>query len=218
VSSAIPAYRGSIFISYARADDEQPPFDKTTLGWVTFFCANLRFELTNAGLHQAELWVDRYYIEPAERFTDKIGNALSNAKLILPILSPNWVQRPWCQEEVAKFLELHKGSDDAIVLVKKREPPDGDTPLVLRDREGYKFFLAEPTGLVREFYWRGLKDEAAYFAELKRVAEWIARQFVTRRQSDQAAFATPTSTSRPLKYLSTSARSSPTIGASPNKD
>jgi hypothetical protein len=68
---AIPAYDGSVFISYARIDDVQPPFDRTTLGWVTFFCENLRFELTNVGVHQADLWVDRYKIEPAEKFPKK---------------------------------------------------------------------------------------------------------------------------------------------------
>ncbi|MDM0002980.1 toll/interleukin-1 receptor domain-containing protein [Variovorax sp. J22P240] len=180
VSSPIPAYQGSVFISYARADDEQPPFDKTTLGWVTFFCANLQFELSNAGVHQAELWLDRYKIEPTEQFTSKIADALSKAALFVPILSPNWVQRPWCRQEIASFVELHKDEDDKIVLVKKREAPEGDIPPPLLNREGYKFFVTEPTGIVREFYWRGLKDEAAYFHEVKRIAEWIAQRFIVR--------------------------------------
>jgi hypothetical protein len=32
-----------------------PPFDNTVQGWITFFWQQLRFELTNAGLAQANL-------------------------------------------------------------------------------------------------------------------------------------------------------------------
>jgi hypothetical protein len=174
-----------VFISYARADDLQPPFDRTTLGWVTFFCENLRFELTNVGVHQADLWVDRYKIEPAEKFTTKIAEALANARLLLPILSPNWIQREWCQKEVVSFIELHDNRDDDIVLVKKLDAPDSDVPEPLRNREGYKFFVEEPTGTVREFYWRGLQDETAYFNQVRRVAQWIAERFITESKREK---------------------------------
>jgi hypothetical protein len=71
-SAQAPRYGGSVFISYARADDEKPPFEEAVQGWVTFFWHQLRWELTNAGVHQAELWLDRYQIEPAEAFTERI--------------------------------------------------------------------------------------------------------------------------------------------------
>jgi hypothetical protein len=47
-------YGGTVFISYARADDVKPPFDKATNGWVTFFWHQLRWELTNAGLPKGQ--------------------------------------------------------------------------------------------------------------------------------------------------------------------
>ncbi len=94
-SSEVPNYGGTVFVSYARADDERMPFHSSAdlgagLGWVSFFWQMLRFALTNAGLHQAKLWLDRYQIEPAECFTEKIEAALKEARLIVPILSPNW--------------------------------------------------------------------------------------------------------------------------------
>jgi hypothetical protein len=64
-------YAGTVFISYARADDVKPPFDKTTKGWVTFFWHQLRWELTNAGLPEAKLWLDRYEIETRGRIHRK---------------------------------------------------------------------------------------------------------------------------------------------------
>jgi len=87
-------YGGTVFISYARADDVKPPFDKATKGWVTFFWHQLRWELTNAGLPEAKLWLDRYEIEPAEEFTEKIRAALQQARLLVPILSANWMTAP----------------------------------------------------------------------------------------------------------------------------
>src|SRR5438045_8032775 len=101
----VPVYDGTVFLSYARADDERPPFDETTQGWVTFFWQQLRWEMTNAGVPQARLWRDRYEIEPTEKFTEKIEAALQDAQLIVPILSTNWVGREWCVKELARFVE-----------------------------------------------------------------------------------------------------------------
>jgi TIR domain len=193
-ASPIPDYGGTVFISYARADDAKPPFDDTAQGWVAFFWQQLRWELTNAGINQAELWLDRYDIDPAENFTEKIEAALKQARMIIPILSPNWVTRPWCQKELKRFLELKKEqgtANDCVVLVKKRELPESDVPIPLRDRLGYQFFTKDPGGVVREFYWRGLKDKDAYFDVLRRMAEWIAEHMMTRARAAKPARPTP---------------------------
>src|SRR5215472_6832351 len=179
IDKPVPAYGGTVFISYSRADDERPPFDDTAHGWVRFFWEQLRWELTNAGVPQAKLWLDRYEIEPIEDFTKKIESALAKARLIVPILSPNWVQRHWCREELSHFVKLRPGDRDVaddIILVKKMDPPEADLPFVLKNREGYKFFAKDPSGQIREFYWRGLKDRTAYFEVLKRIATSIVKR------------------------------------------
>ena len=160
----------AVFISYARNDDLKPPFDETTHGWVTFFWHQLRFELTNSGLPEANLWLDRFEIEPTEEFTPKIEAALRDAELIIPILSENWIKRDWTHQELEKFLELHPAANDGIVLVLKDEPKSKLRPTSLQGREGYRFFASEPSGAVREFYWRGLQDQKAYYAVLKQIA------------------------------------------------
>lgn len=175
--SDLPRYGGSVFISYARADDEKPPFEDAVQGWVTFFWHQLRWELTDAGVHQAKLWRDRYEIEPAEIFSDKIEAALRGARLFVPILSPNWVQREWCIRELRRFCEFRAGKrdpHDGIVPVIKMMPPEEDIPPQLANREGYRFYEKDATGKVREFYWRGLQDRQAYLEQVKRVADWIA--------------------------------------------
>jgi hypothetical protein len=178
-----PTISGTLFVSYARADDEQPPFDKNALGWITFFWHQLRYELADAGVSQAAVWLDRYQIDPAEDFTKRIEAALGAAQLVIMVLSPNWAQRPWCLQEALYFAGLHPDAIDRTVIVKKRDLPAGmrlpdAVNKLLENREGYRFFEKEPTGDIREFYWRGLKDEKAYYDVLKKMARWIADRMV----------------------------------------
>jgi hypothetical protein len=173
---------GTLFVSYARADDEPPP-DTKDKGWITFFWEQLRYELADAGVSQAALWLDRYQIDPAENFTNKIEAALNAAQLVIMVLSPNWAQRPWCLKEVLYFAGLHPDAGDRTVIVKKSDLPAGmrlpdEISKLLENREGYRFFERDPTGDIRQFYWRGLKDEKAYYDLLRKMARWIADRMV----------------------------------------
>lgn len=164
----------AVFISYARNDDLKPALENAPNGWVTFFWQQLRVALTDGGLPDAKLWLDRFEIDPAEEFTPKIQAALAEARLLIPVLSENWVQREWCQNELSAFCAKQPGANDNIVLVVKNEPRSRPRPGPLQGREGYRFFEREPSGGVREFYWMGLQDQKAYFTVLKEIATWIA--------------------------------------------
>ncbi len=180
-ASGAQVYDGTVFLSYARADDEPPPNDPTTRGWVTYFWQHLRWAISDEGVSQAKLWRDRYEIEPAERFTDKIEAALRESSLLVPVLSRNWVTREWCLKELARFEELRpEDADKRVVLIKKSDPPEDAIPELLRNREGYKFFVKDPTGDIQYFYWQGLEDKKAYFDLIRKIARWIAEQLISR--------------------------------------
>ncbi|MCO6426977.1 toll/interleukin-1 receptor domain-containing protein [Nitrosomonas communis] len=173
-----PTSNNSVFISYARADNEQPP-DKKVEGWVSFFWNQLRFELTDRGAAEAKLWLDRYEIEPHEAFTPKIEQALKQAKLLLAILSRNWIQREWCQRELQLFFQLHAEDIERYIPVFKHPLARELLPSLMQNdnaRTGYQFFEVESTGKTREFYWRGLKDETAYYDLVKTIAEAISNK------------------------------------------
>ena len=139
----------SVFISYARADDLKPPFEETTQGWVTFFWHQLRFELINCGAKQAELWLDRYQIEPAEAFTPKIEQALAQASMLIAVFSENWVQSAWCQEEIDWFGKQHADASDRIVPVYKSDLYRELLPVLIRGyqaRIGFRFFTSDDAG------------------------------------------------------------------------
>jgi hypothetical protein len=115
----------------------------------------------------------------------KSKTALREARLLVPIISLNWIQSAYCVEELERFVAGDTSRLDDIVRVQKQETPE--VPELLRNREGYRFFAAEPSGRIREFYWRGLKDQAAYNDTLKRIAERIVDRLMARPHLASAA-------------------------------
>ena len=139
----------SVFISYARADDESPPDNKKIKGWVAFFWENLRYELTIRGAKQAKLWLDRYQIEPQEAFTEEIEKALAEAKLIVAILSKNWMNSDWCRRELETFDRIHRDASDRFVPIFKEKMEREFLPTLMQGRyarEGYQFFKVDDAG------------------------------------------------------------------------
>jgi hypothetical protein len=177
--SELRKYAATVFVSYARADDLTPHFLGASQGWVSFFWASLKFALTTGGLHGANLWLDRYEIDPAEKFTDVIKYAVSHATFFVPVLSTNWVQREYCRDELEWFVTSRAMDEDRIVLVKKDEPPPDRIPPMLRGRQGYEFFAKEElTGKLKDFYWSGLEDKQAYIEVIKRIAARIKERVI----------------------------------------
>ncbi|MDP1711245.1 MAG: toll/interleukin-1 receptor domain-containing protein [Candidatus Nanopelagicaceae bacterium] len=186
----------SVFISYARADDESPPDDDKAKGWVTFFWAQLRYELTYRGAKQAKLWLDRYQIEPQEAFTEEIEKALSEAKLIVTVLSRNWISSDWCRRELETFNHIHIDASDHFIPIFKENMERASLPALMQGdyaREGYQFYKIDDTGKTDEFYWRGLKERESYFDLIKRIAELIISKIDSAR-AIPASPSTPTST------------------------
>jgi hypothetical protein len=180
--SSHPYRNQRVFISYSRKDDERPPFDNKIEGWVTYFWQQLRFELTNAGMTDAVLWMDRYQIEPADAFTEKSESALREAHLFIAIVSPNYLTSEWCLMELQSFLkfqsDLGNDASSRLVVIHKMEVGNRALPPALLTQNGFRFFEREPNGSVREFYWRGLKDQKSYYRLLKDVTNLIVRHLL----------------------------------------
>src|SRR3954471_9076317 len=94
----------------------QTPLDAPgAKGWIDVFIEQLRYELDVLGLPEALLWRDANKIAEVERFAPKIDTGLREARLLLAVLSRNYVKRPYCLHELKSFAEL-KG-DEAIVRI-----------------------------------------------------------------------------------------------------
>lgn len=90
-----------IFLSYARIDNEKETDDRDERGWVDHFQSRLLKQLIRRGRADVGFWRDVAEIAGADRFAAEIIKGLAESTFFLPVLSPTYIQRPWCQEEVA---------------------------------------------------------------------------------------------------------------------
>ena len=104
-----------IFVSYARDDDLPPPGRDELNGFVTYLDEQLRFALTDLGQPRPHLWRDTRNVERGNQFEPRIEAAIEASALFMVVLSRNWLDRPWCQRELASFRRRWSGEDDDAV-------------------------------------------------------------------------------------------------------
>lgn len=89
-----------IFVSYAHRDNT----DK----WVDTFLKDLDADFKKTGNSKSiSIWKDRTHIEIGDSIKEKIrSEGLSQSRLLMPILSPSYFQRPYCCLEFVEFLAM----------------------------------------------------------------------------------------------------------------
>jgi hypothetical protein len=91
------------FWSYARQDDE------FSNGKLSSLRAMLRAELQQQyGREPISLFQDVAAIPPGSEWDEEIRNALTKATFCIPIITPNFVESEWCNQEVQVFLERER--------------------------------------------------------------------------------------------------------------
>jgi hypothetical protein len=170
-----------IFLSYARDDDAPPPGRDDAKGFVTFLDEQLRYELTHLGADRPKLWRDTRRVEGGEQFEPLIAEAVAASSLFVAVLSNNWLNRPWCQRELASFRQRWSDESDAdirrrIVVVAKHPVPEDRVPAPLRGQEGFRFFDADRDGDTetwREFFGRGRILDPRYEQRVGQLARYL---------------------------------------------
>lgn len=169
-----------IFLSYARVDNEKETDDKDERGWVDHFQSRLLKQLRRRGRADVGFWRDVAEIAGADRFAPEIVKGLAESSFFLPVLSPTYIQRPWCQEEVTKFADRRTQEpeiDERILPVYKLPLDEQLVPELIRGRGGYHFYEQDPVAKsVVEYYRRGrVQDEDAYADILDKIADYICQ-------------------------------------------
>lgn len=141
-------FDNDIFISYAHADNR----DQLSEGWITLFrlCLEVRLqELT--GRHKGEqavaIWRDPA-LEGNEQFAEVLTDQVRKAALLVSVISPSYVNSPWCQREIETFcgaarerLGLVVGASKArVIKVVKDYVPRDRHPEPLQTQIGYEFY------------------------------------------------------------------------------
>jgi hypothetical protein len=175
-----------IFLSYAWADDQTPPAVGDRPGWVKFFHDILWYELKQRVSKDLRFWRDVNDIEPDGDFAREIEDALRKAIVMVAVLSPNYVTRPWCRRELESFANPSPGVEVAqrseqVFKILKHNIDEQDLPVVLQNRgRGYKFFEIDPaTDSEHPYFMAGrllAKHEQAYLDLINELVERIKRR------------------------------------------
>jgi hypothetical protein len=175
-----------IFLSYARVDDETPPTAGDRPGWVKFFHDSLWYELKQRVSKDLRFWRDVNDIEPDGDFAREIEDALLKAIVMVAVLSPNYVTRPWCLRELENFAKASPSAaaaqrSEQVFKILKHNIAEQDLPIALQNRgRGYKFFEVDPaTDIEHPYFMAGrllAKHEQAYFELINELTERIKRR------------------------------------------
>jgi hypothetical protein len=159
-----------IFMSYAHDDDLILSPDPDEPGFVSFLDQQLRLKLRDLGARQANVWRDRRRIGQADQFADIIDEGLERAELFVVVMSPNWMQRPYCRKEFETFLSLRKAAGvtnpaTRMLVVGKGYVDRSARPPELQGQEGFLFYSRDDennVSAITPFFNRGKCSDRFY--------------------------------------------------------
>lgn len=134
------SYKYDVFVSYARVND--------TTNWVSTFAQKLGGKLQEklpGGSARVFLDVGEVGIGPLK---PAFRDAVSSSAILLIVMSNRWLEREWCQEELAAFIDAAGGPSSAlerIVLVRIENVKQDRLPVELRNCRQHEFFTIHPT-------------------------------------------------------------------------
>src|SRR5712692_3499961 len=87
-----------IFISYAHLDDRSPFGDEK--GWIDLLHQRLSVLVSQALGYELRVWRDGHNLQGNDELQGAIGEGVRHALLLVPIISPRYVQSDWCNREM----------------------------------------------------------------------------------------------------------------------
>ena len=162
-----------IFISYGHLDDLNP-FGQDK-GWVDLLHERLLVLVGQALGYEPAIWRDGHNLQGNDQLLGAISEGVTNSLLLVPVITPRYVQSDWCNREMEAF---HAAEPPArftgpefrsrVFKVIKTPLPNHLKklePVQIRNLIGYQFYADdESSGLLTEFstdstdklYWRML--------------------------------------------------------------
>src|SRR5580698_2721022 len=172
-----------IFLSYAHDDDLILSPDPDEPGFVSFLDQQLRLKLRDLGARQANVWRDRRRISQGDQFADIIDDGLKRAELLVVVMSPNWMQRPYCRKELETFLSMRKAAGVAnpatrMLVIGKGYVDRSARPPELQGQEGFLFYSRDDgndVSAITPFFNRG-KCNDRFYTELDDLAGGLQKR------------------------------------------
>jgi hypothetical protein len=162
-----------IFISYGHLDDLNPFGEEK--GWVDLLHERLLVLIGQALGYEPNIWRDGHNLQGNDELGGAISEGVTQSLLLVPVISPRYVQSDWCNREIEAFhagepppSQAAPGFRSRVFKVVKTPLPDHlkkREPAHIRNLIGYQFYAQdEASGLLTEFspdptdkhYWRML--------------------------------------------------------------
>jgi hypothetical protein len=156
---SLTSFTYDIFISYAHIDDLDP-FGREK-GWIDLLDEQLSVLLAQALGYKVKIWRDGHDLHGNDELQGAIGDAVTRSLLLIPVISPRYVQSDWCRREMEAFhaTEPLPGAGPGfrsrvfkVVKTPLLEHLKKLEPVQIKDLIGYQFYSEdESTGLTSEF-------------------------------------------------------------------
>jgi hypothetical protein len=134
-------YEWDVFVSYAQRDMEKNAPDKNGYTWSRQVKEQLEAILkANFGRKEnpPKFFIDESALIPGARLTEQIAAAVSKSAILLVIVTKDYLDSEWCEQELAEFIRAHPDSErdggSGIYVVEAQETSRDDKwPSGLKD-------------------------------------------------------------------------------------
>lgn len=182
----MPGY--DIFISYGHLDDEDPCGDLR--GWVDLLVERLPILVNNNLGYKPKIWRDQHSLRGNDFLRAAIDEGVSQSLLLVPVVSPRYVQSDWCRTELEAFcnsappphVPAHASRIFKVIKTPLLLHLTNKEPEQLRDLIGYPFFEMEDDMPVEFSPDVTPNKDQRYWTALRRLAWDISNMLVMMKQ------------------------------------
>ena len=158
----VPGHEYDVFVSYARRMNQDGALDNQ-YGWVTRFQNNLE-RILNERCPGVRVFFDDASIAGNVDLDDKVVTAVQGSATLVVVLSPVYLNRPYCTKERELFC-ARIGDEKAAVprmFLVHYDLPEDDRPEILKKPKGYTFFHQDS---IKKYLRRPLEDTSETLKE-----------------------------------------------------
>ena len=188
-------YDYDLFISYAHIDDLSPFGEEK--GWIDLLHERLSVLLAQALGYEPRIWRDGHRLQGNDELSGAIGAGVTRSLLLVPVISPRYVQSDWCNREMEAFhaaqaeqgpLPGSPGFRSRVFKVVKTPLPEHlqeREPGQIRNLIGYQFYGEdELSGQLAEF--SPAPNDKQYWRTLNRLVSDIKQTLIELKHSPSA--------------------------------
>jgi hypothetical protein len=184
----VPGYKHDIFVSYAHVDDQA--FPGAADGWVCTLVDGLKI-LLGEQIGRSEvlaLWRDLGMSRNVP-VTEQLVDAVSEAALLVVVLSEGYLASDWCAKELQAFLARAGASSRRVFVVEKAPIDRIRKPASFQDLVGYPFWARrrseEPAKTLG--FPAPSPNEPEYYARLNRLALELSAELRRMKAAENGA-------------------------------